>query len=191
MREKSKSFLAVAMTDEACRGSGGVSLTIFIASVSGSKSLTSFTNRFFDFSGPPGFRLVFDAAKRNERFGRIQCQRSQESSSRGKRKRRVFLCRRTVRVEVKSKVIPTSFLKIKGSGRKLVKEGRLVELVGDQNPNPEALPRSKRGGCRGDVKRGATARVAMRSVGMLGPLRERSEDMTQLNTPSHGVGSPF
>ena len=44
----------------------------------------------------------------------IQCQRSKENSSKGKKKRRVFLCRRTVRVKVKSKVIPTSFLKIQG-----------------------------------------------------------------------------
>ena len=44
---------------------------------------------------------------------------SEESSNREKKERRVFLCRRTVRVEVKSKVIPTSFLKIKGRGRSL------------------------------------------------------------------------
>ena len=36
------------------------------------------------------------------------------SNSRGKRKRRVFLCRRTVRVKVRSKVIPVSFLKVEG-----------------------------------------------------------------------------
>ena len=78
-------------------GSGDVSLAIFITSVSGSKSLASFTNRFFHFSGPPDFMMSFDAAERNRRFGRIQCHRSEDSSStRGKRKRRVFLCRRTV-----------------------------------------------------------------------------------------------
>ena len=44
----------------------------------------------------------------------IQCQRSKEKSRKGKKKRLVFLCRRTVRVKVKSKVIPTSFLKIQG-----------------------------------------------------------------------------
>ena len=44
----------------------------------------------------------------------IQCQRSKENNSKGKKKRRVSLCRRTVRVKVKSKVIPTSFLKIQG-----------------------------------------------------------------------------
>ena len=42
----------------------------------------------------------------------IQCQRSKKNSSNRKKKKPVFLCRRTVRVKVKSKVIPTSFLKI-------------------------------------------------------------------------------
>ena len=51
--------------------SGGVSLTTFIASVSGSESLASFTNCILHFSGPPGFRMAFDAAERNERFGCI------------------------------------------------------------------------------------------------------------------------
>ena len=68
-------------------GSGDVSLAIFITSVSGSKSLASFTNRIFHFSGPPGFSMTFDAAERNGRFGRIQCLRREENSTRGKRKR--------------------------------------------------------------------------------------------------------
>ena len=55
-------------------------------------------------------------AERNGRFGRIQSQRGKESSSRGKRKRRVFLCGRTVRVEVGGKVIPVNFLKDKERG---------------------------------------------------------------------------
>ena len=103
--------------------------------------------------------MAFDAAERNERFGRLQCQGSKESNSR--EKRRVFLCRRTVRVKIKGQVMPTSFLKIEGR-RTLVwaKEGQLVELVGDQNPGLEALPRSKRGGIKGNVKGGATARGA-------------------------------
>ena len=58
--------------------------------------------------------MAFDAAERNGRRGRIQCQRGKESSSRGKRKRRVFLCGRTVEVKVGDKVIPASFLKIEG-----------------------------------------------------------------------------
>ena len=37
----------------------------------------------------------------------IQRQKSKETSSRGKTKRRAFLCRKTVRVKVKSKIIPT------------------------------------------------------------------------------------
>ena len=60
--------------------------------------------------------MAFDADERDRRFGRIYCQRSEETSSRGKRKRQAFLCRRTVRVKIRSKVIPASFLKIEGRG---------------------------------------------------------------------------
>ena len=61
--------------------------------------------------------MAFDAVKRIGRFGRIQCQIGKESSSSGgKRKRRVFLCRRTVRVKARSKAIPASFLKIEERG---------------------------------------------------------------------------
>ena len=49
-----------------------------------------------------------------DRMKDIQCQRSKEINSKGKKIRRVFLCRRTARVKGKSKVIPTSFLKIHG-----------------------------------------------------------------------------
>ena len=49
--------------------SGDVSLAIFITSVSGSESLTSFTNRFFHLSRPPGFRRAFDAAEGNGKYG--------------------------------------------------------------------------------------------------------------------------
>ena len=94
-------------------GSRDVSLMIFITSVSGGKSLVSFTKRFFHFSRPSGLRLTFDGAE-NGKFGYFQCRESKESS--GKRKRLVFLCRRTVKVELKSKVIPTSFLKLEGRG---------------------------------------------------------------------------
>ena len=45
-------------------GSGDLSLTTFVIYESGSKSFTPFTNRFFHFSGPPGFRLAFDEAKK-------------------------------------------------------------------------------------------------------------------------------
>ena len=55
--------------------------------------------------------MAFDAAERNGRFGRIHCQRSKESS---RRKKRIFLRRRTMRVKVGGKVIPASFLKIEG-----------------------------------------------------------------------------
>ena len=58
--------------------------------------------------------MAFDAAERNGRFGRIHCQRGKESSSRGKRKRRVFLCRKKVGVKIGDKVISASFLKVEG-----------------------------------------------------------------------------
>ena len=80
--------LSLGLGDD-CRGvsrSRNVSLMIFIASVSGGESLTSFTNHFFHFNGPPDFRLAFDAAERNGKVGRIQCQRSKESTNRGKEK---------------------------------------------------------------------------------------------------------
>ena len=109
------SALALVITDDTS-GSGDVSLAIFITSVSGSESLASFTNRLLHLSRPSGFRMALDAAERNGRFGRIQCQRGKESSSRGKRKRRVFLCSRTVSVKIEGKVIPASFRKIEGRG---------------------------------------------------------------------------
>ena len=61
-----------------------------------------------------------------------------------------------MKVKVKSKVIPTNFLKIEGK-RTFVgpKEGWLVELVGGRNPGPKAPPTSKRRGSKGDVKAGA------------------------------------
>ena len=49
-------------------------------------------------------------------------------------------------VKVKSKVIPTSFLKIQTRETFVeAKEGQLVELVGDQNSGSEAPPRSEIG----------------------------------------------
>ena len=62
-------------------------------------------------------RAVIAKKKRNrapDRKEDLQCQRSKENSSKGKKKRRVFVCRRTVRVKEKSEVMPTSFLKIQG-----------------------------------------------------------------------------
>ena len=108
--------------------------------------------------------MGFDAAERNGGFGRIKCQRGKESSSRGKRKRRVFLCERTVRVKVEGKVIQASFLKIEGRGtlvgakNRRERERRFVELVGDQNPG---TGKGQRGGSKRNVMRGATAKGAM------------------------------
>ena len=60
------------------------------------------------------------------------------------------------------------------------KDGRLVELVGDQNPGPKALAMGKRGESKEDVRGGE-----MRRVGKSWLLKERrSEEMAQLNTSS-------
>ena len=40
-------------------------------------------------------------------------------------------------------------------GKRPEKEGWLLELVGDQNPGPEASRRSKSGGSKGDARGGA------------------------------------
>ena len=48
-----------------------MSPTIFITSMAGSKSLTSFAYRIFRLRRSPYLRLVFDVAKRNGKFGRI------------------------------------------------------------------------------------------------------------------------
>ena len=55
-----------------------------------------------------------------------------------------------------------------GAIARLEREGQAEELVGGQNPGPEAPPRSKKGkrrGSKGDVRRGATARGAMEKGG--------------------------
>ena len=53
-------------------------------------------------------------------------------------------------VKVGGKAIPASFLKVKGKGNvrwgeRPEREGRIEQLVGGQNPGPEAPPRSKKG----------------------------------------------
>ena len=107
--------------------------------------------------------MVFDAIERNGKFGRIQCQRGKKSSSRGKRKRRVFLCRLTVRVKVGDKVISASFQKVEGRGTLIGAKDQgekdsWKELVDGQNPVPEASPRTKKRPEKGEqrnVSRGA------------------------------------
>ena len=136
-------------------GSRDVSLTIFIISMSGCKSLTSFACRIFCLRKPPGFRLAFDAAENlaasNKKFG-IGMENLAAFNARevkrpaAEERRRVFLCRRTVKVKAKGKVVPTSFLKIevvRWDGR-AEKEEQLVELVDDQSQSSETPFRSKR-----------------------------------------------
>ena len=61
-------------------------------------------------------------------------------------------------VKVRGKVIPASFLKIEGRGtlfwgERSEREGQIEGLVGDQNPDPEAPPRSKKGPERREQRR--------------------------------------
>ena len=86
--------------------------------------------------------MAFDVVERNGRFGRIQCQRGRESSSRGKR--RVFHCRRTVRVKVGDKAIPGSSLKVEGRGTFIEAKDR-GKWDRSKNIGPKSPPRSKKG----------------------------------------------
>ena len=55
---------------------------------------------------------------------------------------------------------------------------KLKEFEGDQNPSPKAPPRCKKGRSKGNVRRGATARVAMtdKSVGVIEEKDVRRDD---------------
>ena len=103
------------------------------------------------------------------------------------RERGVFLCRSTVGVEVNSKVIPTSFLKIEERetfvrAKKRRKRNSYVQLVGDQSPSPKAPPRSKRGVSKKNIGRRATIRGAIKkSWGVSSLIGRRSEELTQPN----------
>ena len=90
---------------------------------------------------------------------------------------------------VKGKVIPTSFLKIVGRGSLVeVKNKRLLELVGDQNPGPKTPPRGEREVGKGNVRGRAMEKI--RYVWVI--RRRRSEEMTQSNTSSPlGSEVPF
>ena len=132
-----------------------------VTSMSGSESHTSLVYRFFFFMRQPGLRFAFDVAKRKGKFGRIRCQRSKESSK-GKKKREVFQCRRTARVAVNGKTIPTTFLKLKEEnfvrwGKRSEKGGQIAQLVGDQSLSLKAPSRCKKERSKGDVSREATA----------------------------------
>ena len=74
-----------------------------------------------------------------------------------------------MKAEVKSKVIPMSFLKIERKGNfrwdeRPGREGQSVELVSDQNSSFKVLPKSKkraREGSNGDIRKGVTTSGAM------------------------------
>ena len=97
-----------------------------------------------------------------------------------------------MRVKVGDKPIPTSFLKIEGKGddhwgKRPEREGRIEELVGGQNPGPEAPPRSKKGqdGAKEMSGEERLPEEQSRRMGVSGSLRgRRSEEMTQSHTSS-------
>ena len=131
----------------------------------------AFTNCFFYLSRPSGVWC----SRKEWKIWTHSVTEKWVSCSTGKRKRRVFLCRRTARVKVRSKVIQQAFWKLKEGvcslGRKTEERGTDRKLVGDQNPGPEAPPISKKG-----------------RESMSGSLRgRRSEEMTQSNTSSPQV----
>ena len=116
--------------------------------------------------------------------------REVESSSRGKR--RVFLCRRTVRVKTRGKAIPASFLKIEGGrslGRKTGERG-IDRRIGRWS-EPRSCSTSKeqeRAREEGAKEMSGEERLPeeqWRRVGVSGSLRgRRSKEMTQSNTSS-------
>ena len=59
--------------------------------------------------------------------------------------RRVFLCRRTVRGSLSSELSEKLKEGERSLGLKTGERGTDRKLVGDQNPDPEAPPRSKKG----------------------------------------------
>ena len=90
-------------------------------------------------------------------------------------------------VKVKRKVIPANFLKIEG---RVMLVGQ--ELVGDQNPGPEAPPWSKKGrereGSKGDVRGGAMEKS--RYVRVIEGKQIRRDDPIEYFLPTN-LGLPF
>ena len=134
--------------------------------------------------------------KRNGRFGRIQCQRGEESSSRGKR--RVFLCRRTVEVKVEDKAIPSSFLNIEGGcllerktkEREREREREINRIIGRWSEpwscsTSQEQERAREEGAKEMSGEKRLPEERWTRVGVSGSLRGRkSEEMTQSNTSS-------
>ena len=87
------------------------SLTIFITSMSGSKSLGSFTNHFFHFRKPPDLRLAFARLKGIETLVAFNASEVKKPQLRKEKERSIPL-QKGSESKVEGEVIPTSFLKI-------------------------------------------------------------------------------
>ena len=80
-------------------------------------------------------------------------------------------------------------------GKRPKREGQLEELVGDQNPGPEAPPRNRREGSKGKVRGGATTRGAVkksRCVRIIEREEVRRDDPAKYFVPmGNGSTIPF
>ena len=118
--------------------------------------------------------------------------REVKSSSREKRKRQVFLCRRTVRVNVGGKPIPARFLKIEGRGTligaKDQKERGIDRRIGrwsERSSTSQEQERTREEGAKEMSGEERPPEERWRRVGVSESLRgRRSEEMIQLNTSS-------
>ena len=114
-------------------------------------------------------RLAFDAA--NGKFGRIHCQRSKESCSRGKKEEYSSTESSESQSRMQNPPNELSENKRKGTvcwGGRVEKGRLLVKLVGDQNPGSEAPPGArecKRRRGKADVVGGAIEKI--RIVGVI------------------------
>ena len=75
-------------------GSRDVSLTIFITSISGSKSLTSLAYRFFHFRKPLGLRLALTRPKGKEHLAAFSARRVKREAAEERGKKECFFVAR-------------------------------------------------------------------------------------------------
>ena len=161
------------------------SLTIFITSMSGSKSLGSITNHFFHFRKPPDLRLAFAQLKGIETLVAFNASEVKKPQQRKEKERSIPLqkgsesqSRRRSHPNELSQNYQKRVVRWGGGGGRMVKEGQLVELVGDQSPSLEASPVA---GEEGAIE--MSREKQWRSVEVSGSLKgRRSEEITQSNT---------
>ena len=169
-------------------GDKDANLTIFIDSISSSKSVTSFAYYIFLFRSIPDWRLVFDATERNGKLGRIQCRRNKESSSTRKKEGSIPLQKDSEsQSERQSRLNELSENCRKGAVRwgKKTEKRLTVSRLG-----LEATLRCEGKGRRsnGDVKKGATATGLMekgKSVKVIEGKKVQKDDPLEYFLPKY------